>query len=801
MRFALLSRGSVYGWFAAGSCAALALAASAEVGAQDVSSAEVVLEELTVTARKREENVQNTPIAVSAFGERALQERNIQSAADITGYVPNVQFDSVATESGGGAATQIAIRGIGQTDYVLTVEPGVGIYLDGVYVGKSIGSLLDTVDIERLEVLRGPQGTLFGKNTLGGAIQLVSRRPGTEPELYSEVITGAFDRFDVRTGLSAPINDGLRLRFTGNYQSRDGHVKRMSAITGQDTGKRQGNKNQLSGRLVTEIDLADNLLATVAIDGSRIDEESAGGVVLKADENGGFSSLYNAAVPGGVCLPSAGAARFDNPLCYNSQYERSLSSRQSTNNNDDANRSEANIWGTSLTLDWTLEVFSVRSISAYRRVSVDILQELTGSAYYVDTIGQRIGTKQLSQELQLTGDALDDRLHFVAGAYYLHEEGEQRFPVDLTVVQLLTGGAIENDSYAAFSQVTYDLTEQLSLTGGLRYTHEVRAFNPEGQVLQGYNVSSATPVPGFVNPLTGAFGPAGTPLFPGGWYERTSDSTTPMASLNYLFGDAAMAYVSYAKGFKGGGFTMRYFPPVLPAPGTDPDSIVSYAGPETAVTYEVGLKSEWFDRRLRLNVAGFHTDYDDIQVTYNIDPDGAGPIGNFVPVLSNAASARIRGIELEGSLAATEWLRFDTAVGYVDAEYTHFSTLARANYPGIESAELPNTPEWTANIGGTLTFMDDSAGRLALRADYSYRSEQFKEFTNSPVLRQDAYGVLNAALTYATADEQWQATLGGTNLTDEAYMVSGVANPGTGFFQAAVSRPREWYLSLRYGFQ
>ncbi|HWK52712.1 MAG TPA: TonB-dependent receptor, partial [Steroidobacter sp.] len=434
MMFATVRRGAVHGWFAL-CCMPLALGSGGSVRAQDVSDA--VLEELTVTARKREENVQTTPLAVSAFGERALQERNIQSAADITGYVPNVQFDSVASESGGGAATQIAIRGIGQTDYVLTVEPGVGIYLDGVYVGKSIGSLLDTVDIGRLEVLRGPQGTLFGKNTLGGAIQLVSRRPSTEPEFYSEVITGALDRFDVKTGMSSPINDSLRLRFTGSYQSRDGHVKRVSPITGKDTGKRQGNKDQLSGRLVAEIDLLDNLLATVAIDGSRIDEEAAGTIVLNADENGGFSSLYNAGMPGGVCLPGAGTARFDNPFCYNSQYERSLSSRETTNNNDAANYSRANIWGTSLTLDWSLDAFDVRSISAYRRVSVDILQELTGSAYYTDTIGQRIGTKQLSQELQITGDAFDDRLHFVAGAYYLREEGEQRFPVDITLVQFL----------------------------------------------------------------------------------------------------------------------------------------------------------------------------------------------------------------------------------------------------------------------------------------------------------------------------------------------------------------------------
>ncbi|WP_157218090.1 TonB-dependent receptor [Flavisphingomonas formosensis] len=755
------------------------------------------LEDIVVTARRRAESLQTTPLSVSAFNSAALAERNIQTSSDITNFVPNVQFDSTASESGGGASSQISIRGIGQTDYVLTVEPAVGVYLDGVYIGKSMGSLLDTVDIDRIEVLRGPQGTLFGKNTIGGAIQLVSKRPSKALEYYGELTTGSYGRFDAKAAISGPITDAVRVRLSGAYQSRGGFVKRVTP-DGEYTGARQGNMNRLSGRLAIEADLAPNLLATLSLDGTRIREESPGQVLVRVDENASFAGAYNAGVPSGVCLASAGASRFTNPYCYNSQWVRPIDTHETTNVGP--NRSNTDVIGTGLTLEWNLGGAKLKSITAWRKVKADIAQDITASPYYYNYIAQYIKTQQFSQEVQLLGDAFGSKLHYVLGLYYLHETGKQLFPVELTLVQFLSGGRIRNDSYAAFGQATYDLTSQLSITGGLRYTDETRRFNPAGQVLQGYDYLSVTPVPGFTNLFAGAVGAPGTPLFPAGWYARKSKSVTPMVSINYKLSRDAMIYASYSKGFKGGGFTMRYFPPVVPAAGTDPDDIVSYAGPEKATSYEVGLKSELFDRRLRFNIAGFYTDYKDIQITYNIDPDGAGPIGAFVPVLANAASARIKGIEIESSAAVTDWLRFDGSMGYTDAEYRHFSAQALANYPAAATFKIPNTPKWTYNIGGTATAFDDGKGRLQLRVDYAWRSGQFKEFSNDPALYQKSYGILNSSVTYRTPGKHIEASVGVTNLTDKTYIVSGVSNAGIGYTQATISRPREWFLRLRYSY-
>ena len=754
------------------------------------------LEEITVTARRRSENIQSAPLSVSAFSGAALEERNVQSSSDITNFVPNVQFDSAASESGGGASSQISIRGIGQTDYVLTVEPAVGVYLDGVYIGKSMGSLLDAVDLERLEVLRGPQGTLFGKNTIGGAIQLVSKRPSSHLELYGELTTGSYDRFDAKAAVSGPISDTIRVRLSGAYQSRDGFVKRVTTA-GADTGARQGNVDKLSGRLAIEADVTPSLLATLTLDGTRIREQSPGQILVKADEGAAFSGAYNAGVPGDLCLPSAGTARFSNPFCYNSQYVRPLDSLETTNSGP--NHASTDVVGAGLTLEWKIGGATLKSITALRKVDVDIAQDITASPYYYNFIAQQINSKQFSQEFQLLGDALGDRLHYVFGLYYLHEKGRQIFPVELSLVQFLSGGRIRNDSYAAFGQVTYDLTDRLSLTGGLRYSDETRRFNPAGQVLEGYASLSPTPVPGFTNLFAGAVGAPGTPLFPAGWYARNSKSTTPMVSVNYKLADTAMAYASFSKGFKGGGFTMRYFPPVIPAAGTDPDDIVSYAGPEKATSYEIGVKSELFDRRLRFNVSAFYTDYKDIQITYNIDPDGDGPIGAFVPVLANAATARIKGVEIESSAALASWLRLDGSLGYIDAEYRRFSAQALANYPDAATFRMPNTPKWTFNLGGTATlFEDDTKGRAQIRVDYAHRSSQFKEFSNDPALYQDAVGLLNASITWRLPGRHIEASFGATNLTDKIFIVSGVSNTGIGYTQAVVSRPREWFLRLKY---
>ncbi len=754
------------------------------------------LEEIVVSARRREESIQSAPVAVSAFGSAELALRNIQSSAEAANFVPNVQFDAAASESGGGASSQIAIRGIGQTDYVITVEPGVGVYLDGVYVGKSMGSLLDTVDIERMEILRGPQGTLFGKNTIGGAIQLFSKRPTREFEAYTELTTGLYDRLDVKGAISGPISDAVRVRFSGAYQSRDGHVRRVTP-TGIGTGERQGDVDRLSGRLVLEADMTEHLLATVALDGTRIREETPGSILLKANGEGGLPGLFNAGVPGGVCLPEAGPSRFTNPFCYNEQYVRPLDSYRTTASG--FNQSDADVLGASLRLQWSgLEDMEITSISAYRDVQVNIAQDLYSSPYFYGNIGQDIDWWQFSQEFQLTGDAVNDRLHYVGGLYFGHESATQLFPVNLMLVNFLSGGKVKNDSYAAFGQLTYDITDQLSATVGARFTRDERRFNPGLQQIVSYEPSPTLEIPGFVNIIDGAFGPPGTPLFPAGWYERTSKSFTPMATVSYGFTPDVMGYVNVSKGFKGGGFTMRYFPPVVPDLGTDPDDIISYAGPEEALSYELGIKSEWLDRRLRFNLAGFRTEYEDIQVTYVIDPDGPGPIGEFVPVLANAGTAHMHGIELELTAAPTKWLRLDGSLGYIDADYKRFSEDALANFPNAIDLRLQNTPKRTANIGGTVTFLDNQSGRLFGRADYSYRGSQFKEFSNDPALFQKSYGILGASLTYVAPNEKWELALGGTNLTDEAYIISGETS--SEYSRAFVSRPREWYARVRVQF-
>jgi iron complex outermembrane receptor protein len=777
-----------------------ASAAWAETGAESAGASAdeasgATLETVVVTARKRSENLQATPLSISAFNSNGLTERNVQQASDITSYVPNVQFDSGATESGGGASTQIAIRGIGQVDYVLTVEPGVGVYMDGVYIGKSVGSMLDTVDVERMEVLRGPQGTLFGRNTIGGAVQIISKRPSDTLEYFVEGTAGSYNRRDVKAGVSGPLSDFVKVRLTGGYVRREGYIKRLNP-DGSDSGQRDGDQDRLSGRFIAEIQPVEALTATVSLDGTRIRESSAGSVQLVADETGGFAGAYNAGVAGGACLPAAGDARLSNPYCYNSQYVRPLNSLTTYDNGK--SKSDVDVWGASLTLNWKAGFTNLKSITAYRHVDSEIAHGLTGSPYYVNQIGQSISTAQFSQELQAAGNLFDGKLKYVGGIFYLHETGTQVFPVYNSIVQFDSGGTIDNTSYAAFGQTTYDITRKLDLTVGLRYTSEQRTFNPALQHIVSYSSSPGLTPPGWVDVLAGAFGPAGTPLFPAGDYRRDSDSFTPMATLNYKVTPDVMAYVSYSKGFKGGGFTMRYFPPVVPAAGTDPDSIISYAGPEKATTTEIGLKTESFDHRLRLNLTGFYTNYTGIQITYNIDPDGAGPIGAFVPVLANAGTAHIKGFEAEGSLVAAEWLRFDGSLGVIDARYVAMNAAVQAAYPGAVDFRLPNTPKFTGNIGATATLADNDLGRTSVRVDYGYRSGQFKEFTNNAATFQPAYGLLNASVTFRSAKGPWEVTAGGTNLTDKIYLVSAVPNPGLGIVQGTPSRPREVYVKLRY---
>lgn len=746
----------------------------------------VELEEVLVSARRVSESLQETPISVSALSGDEIELRNIQSVADVTNFVPNVQFDSVASESGGGSSSQISIRGIGQTDYTITVEPGVGLYLDGVYIGKSVGSLQDAVDLESIEVLRGPQGTLFGRNTIGGAILLKSKKPTDEQELSMEITAGEFSRGDVKVIGNLPITDTFKVRGTIADLNRDGHVDRVL------TGDTQGNKNATSARIVADWDISDTFRSSFAVDASRSREETPGGITFDIDEASFFASLTNTiAFP--ACAPGGDPARFSNPDCANSQYVRDIDSLETTNTGP--NQSDSDIYGFSATLDWDLDDIQIKSITAYRDVQVDVLQQLTPVPTYQNVIGQDISLELFSQEFQLTGLALNDRLNYIVGAYIGLEEGSQVFKVNLEAVQFTSGGVIDNTSMALFGQVGYDLTDKLSLTVGARFSDEDKDYTPKQQidnvpdVFQPFYDTVLAPI-GFIVQ-------EGLPLFPEVKVNRSDTEFTPSVTLDYRFTDSTFAYATYSQGFKAGGFTLRGFPPVIPGvttPETDPNALIPGFGPETAEVFEIGLKTEFFDNRVRLNLALFQTDYQDLQLTAN-----AG-VSAFVPILINAGDADITGFEAEAIVLPTDWLRLDFSLGILDSEYTRLSAEALATGITLDT-ELPNAPETTATFGATVDFFNNDSGHLFLRTDVSYKDSQFKEVNNNPLLFQDSYSIVNAALTYQAATEKWQATLGATNLGDETYIISGVANAGLGYVQGTASRPSEWYLSFKYNFE
>jgi iron complex outermembrane receptor protein len=449
---------------------------SAPAVAQDSPlAASAGLEEIVVTARRREEALQDTPVAVSAFSGEALEIRGVKNIADVGQLVPNVQFDSVAPEAAGAGASALSIRGIGQSDYVITIEPGVGVYLDGVYISKSFGSLLDTIDVEQIEVLRGPQGTLFGKNTIGGAIVVTSRRPTAEPDFYAEVTTGEFNRFDFKGAVSGPLGDSFRARLSGAVQSTDGYVDRVT------TGDTQGNIDRQAVRLVTEWDVTDDLLATLAVDGTRIREENAPIVVLTLSETAPFA-LYHNFVEYPACNPfiPGNDARFNNPDCYNSQYTSSLEDRKNYSNGP--NYADSNVYGANLTLDWKADWGGLKSITAFRRVEVQSGQEVDNVPTFDGNIYQDYDTNQWSQEFQLSGKAWSDRLDYVVGAYYLNETGRQKFPIRTDFIEFTTGGEIDNDTFAIFGQASYQLTDALSLTAGVRWSEETKRFLPQQQI-------------------------------------------------------------------------------------------------------------------------------------------------------------------------------------------------------------------------------------------------------------------------------------------------------------------------------
>ena len=746
------------------------------------------LADIVVTARKREENLQDTPIAITAFTSNALEARQVTNIGEVGNFAPNVSFEKGAASSGSSFVLTTFIRGVGQSDFNLTIDPGVGLYVDGVYVSRSVGALLDTADVQSVQVLRGPQGTLFGKNTIGGAIVVTSKKPSSSLEAEAEAITGRYNRADFRGMLNLPVSDAIMLRGTLSYQSRDGYVRRLV-----DGGK-MGNQNSLAGRLQMLIEPSSNFSILLAGDYTHTREEALPTTLVAVNESTDpslhlFSQFYNwvaAPIAAGhppltICGGPGVASPTNDPRCYNSQW---ITGNKYTTNASAPNRSDLDLWGVSAVMNWDIGFADLKSISAYRKLSSHFFLDNDSSPLHILEASNDYYQKQFSQEFQLTGKAFDNRLNWLVGLFYLKEKGTDRNHLIASLADFLSGGFVDNDSYAAFAQATYKVTDALNVTLGGRYTDETKRFLPDQLITQDKTGGSILALSRlFIPDLT--LNPNGDRILPPIQGATHAKEFTPSVSVDYRFTPDVLGYVSYSKGFKSGGFTQRVFPPLPQVPDFNPEFVTSY---------EAGLKTEFFDHRLRLNVAAFVAHYNGLQITI-FDPSGA-LFGGATPTTRNAGRAKIQGFELETDARLSDWLLFNGALGYTDAKYVEVSPLATEV---TLNSKLPYVPKWTATGGVTIGSFALPFGKISFRGDVSYKASQFLTANNTPALFQRAVTLVNVSASLSDPSDRWTLTGGVTNLTNRKYLTAGYESlAAAGFAEGTYSRGSEWFLRLRY---
>jgi iron complex outermembrane receptor protein len=629
-------------------------------GAPDAGSESALGEAIVVTARKREESLQETPISITAFSGRGLEARGIQTTEGIAQITPNLTLQNNPAFSGASNSATIYIRGVGQQDFVPTVEPGVGVYVDGVYVARSIGSILDLVDFARIEVLRGPQGTLFGRNTIGGAISVTTKAPGQEFEASGSATYGTDDLFVVKGSLNLPLGQRAALRASVGWFNQDGYVARTF------DGKKLGDSDRLAGRVALRLEPVDGWIADLAFDGTTAREN--GPAISLIGINYGrtidpatppfadISNIIANVMSGGGMVPCATAAAPINLAvagCYDNRYVLG----HDTNAGTAPSYSRSDVWGLSLTNSFEIsDNLDLKSITAYRHLSGTFARDGDGSPAVIAQFYDRLKQKQFSQEVQLLGKTFDERLNWILGAYYFKESGINTNRLLFTVSEFQSGGDFRNESLAFFGQGTLKIGERFNLTAGLRYTEDEKSFHPDQFIVENRAAFLGAP---FDSPIFAA----GTRVLPDVNAKVKFSEITPMVNLSYDVTDGLMTYATWSRGFKSGGFSQRVFPPIIPGvttPITDPVAAIPSFSPEKVDAYEFGVKFQTPDRALTLNASAFYTDYKDMQVQV---------FTSVAPVFQNAASATIKGFEFEMQARPLAGLTIEGTAGLTDASY------------------------------------------------------------------------------------------------------------------------------------
>ena len=714
--------------------------------------------DIVVTARRREERLQDVPIAVSAVDASALDSRGLDNVTQISQIAPNIQFTPGQGGNSGGIAP--FIRGVGENDFIITSDPAVGVYIDGVYVARTFGATTELLGIDRIEVLRGPQGTLFGKNTVGGAINIVSAVPGREQKIEADLRYGSFNTVRGRVYAETPLSDSWSLGVAALGEFGEGWQKIPS-------GDNLGNRKVMAGKLALHYD-GEGLDAVLQVDGLHRRQHSAPHSMIAFTPTF-FSFLQST---------------FLTPCCtVPGDIDR-------TDSNSELNKDQTDAVNASLTLTKDLGGATLKSITAYRYV--DALFGRDGDAssqvnYAGDIHDER--ARQISQELQLSLD-LGGRGTLLLGAFAYREktrDNTRLIVADGLFPALVAAGldpfptpdgpipasALDfnidfrnrqrTDNLALFANGNYEVVDGLSLELGARYTWEKKKF-----------FQSATRI------YSGEPLLAGTPSYT---LEKSWDAFTPRASLSYKFRPNLMAYASYSRGFRSGGFNGR---------PTSLEEIGSY-DPEYLTSYEAGLKTG-FGGIATINLAVFRNEYRDQQILVST----VSPTTGLIVVRNeNAGRSRIQGIELEGAFKVSPRFTVTGALGLLDAKYLDYVSVIGGVPTDVSSRELKQAPDITANASAVYQAPLSDNVEGVLRLDAAYKSQVFVDAENTPLLRQPDHAILNASAELRFADRGLSVRVGVDNITDRRIITAGYdASTSFGFTEAYYSPPRRYSITL-----
>ncbi len=701
-----------------------------------------LLEEVIVTATRREQTIQEVPMSVSAFTGEQLAQLQADNLNSIQGAVPNL---NLVKGRGSNSSVNIFIRGVGQPDALQTFDPAIGLYLDDVYMSRIQGGMFKLYDIERVEVLRGPQGTLYGKNTPGGAIRLITKTPGQEFESQAGVLFGNYGRFQAKGYVSGPVSDTFSLGFSVLYDEHDGFV------TDPSDGRKYNDEDTIVTRLKGNWDVSDDVNIVFSADYTKEDVAMS----LGRAEAALLSIDLGTGLP--VLLQPAPTGKWN----FETVTDMGDLGGQKTDN-----------YGGNVTLNWDInDRTSFKSITAYRKLQSDLYIDIDASEWSLGNVFVGIDQSQFSQEFQLLGDN-GENLNWVAGLYYLNEKVPSHqdawadnfllfFGVPITYMRTVDDD-LNTKSYAAFGQVDWQFADRWTLGAGVRFTYEKKDY---------FRTTST-----FTN-LLGNADPAYTFDDSDHWSDWT-----PTFTLDYDMNDNVRLYGRLSNGFKSGGFNGRANLP------SDKGSF----DPETVWSAEIGAKTIMADGKFQANYAVFASKYDDFQARVSI---GEG-LEASLPVL-NAATLDIWGAEAEFIWAPTDALQFNSQIGYLNSTY---GDEGFSGADGVED-EPAFSPKWTARFAGIYTFFLSGGSTLSLNAAASYRDSMWLGVDNLVTLWESDYWVLDAFISWTSQEGKWNVIAGIKNAGDKEYKVDGQEFRSVGNIQTAYyGDPRTYTLSLNYKF-